>query len=413
MPYENLATPRKGKLVLIGCIAVATAVLTVSAGVSDRARSMQEVDAWTETQAVPTVALVEAKAGPGEEELTLPGSVAAFYSSQLYARASGYVTEWHHDIGAKVKKGDVLATISAPDLDQQLAEGRANLVQLQAGVEQAQANADLGDATNKRTSKLVVQGWSSESQGDTDRFTAASRKAALSVARANVLTQQAAVGRLEELARFKEIKAPFDGVVTARAIDVGDLVNAGGTSGKAMFRVADLHRMRIYVDVPQAFYGAMKPGLMATLHVPGQPAPISASVVSTSNAVSEDTRKALVELQADNPDGRLWPGAFAEVQFHIPSDPGTLRIPATALIFDKQGLRVAAVQADRKLAMKAVEIGRNLGAEVEVRKGVALGERYVDNPLETLQAGDLVQIAGEKDAPAAKLATLGSNTVER
>ena len=136
-------------------------------------------------------------------------------------------------------------------------------------------------------------------------------------------------------------------------------------------------------------------------------------MVSTSNAVSEDTRKALVELQADNPDGRLWPGAFAEVQFHIPSDPGTLRIPATALIFDKQGLRVAAVQADRKLAMKAVEIGRNLGAEVEVRKGVALGERYVDNPLETLQAGDLVQIAGEKDAPAAKLATLGSNTVER
>ncbi len=412
MPYEDVATPRRGKLVLIGAAAVAIAALTVTAGVSDRARSMQEVDGWTQTQAVPTVSVVEAKAGPGEEELALPGNVAAFYSSQLYARASGYVTEWHHDIGALVKKGDVLATISAPDLDQQLAEGRANLVQLQAGVEQAQANADLGDATNKRTSRLVVQGWSSESQGDTDRFTAASRKAALAVAKANVLTQEAAVGRLEELSRFKEIKAPFDGVVVARSIDVGDLVNAGGNSGKAMFRVADLHRMRIYVNVPQAFYGAMKPGLTATLHVPGQPAPISASVVSTSNAVSEDSRKALVELQADNPDGKLWPGAFAEVQFHIPSDPDVLRIPATALIFDKQGLRVAAVQPDNRLVLKPVEIGRNLGNDVEVRKGVAPGERYVDNPLETLQVGDVVRIAGDKDAPA-KLATLGAKTVQR
>ena len=412
MPYEDVAIPRRGKLLLIGCAAVAVAALTVTAGVSDRARSMQEADSWTQTQAVPTVSVVEAKAGPGEEELTLPGNVAAFYSSQLYARASGYVTEWHHDIGARVKKGDVLATISAPDLDQQLAEGRANLVQLQAGVEQAQANADLGDATNKRTSRLVVQGWSSESQGDTDRFTAASRKAALAVAKANVLTQQAAVGRLEELARFKEIKAPFDGVVTARAIDVGDLVNAGGNSGKALFRVADLHRMRIYVDVPQAFYGAMKPGLTATLHVPGQPAPVAADVVSTSNAVSEDSRKALVELQADNPDGKLWPGAFAEVQFHIPSDPQVLRLPATALIFDKQGLRVAAVQPDSKLVLKPVEIGRNLGNEVEVRKGVVLGERYVDNPLETLQQGDVVRINGG-DGPPAKLATLGSKTVER
>ena len=412
MPYEDVTTPRRGKLVLVGCVAAAIAAFTVSAGVSDRARSMQEVDAWTETQAVPTVAVVAAKAGPGEEELTMPGTVAAFYASQLYARASGYVTEWHHDIGAHVQKGDVLATISAPDLDQQLAEARANLVQLEAGVEQAQANSDLGDATNKRTSRLVVQGWSSESQGDTDRFTAASRKAALAVAKANVLTQQAAVGRLEELVRFKEIKAPFDGVVTARSIDVGDLVNAGGNSGKALFRVADLHRMRIYVDVPQAFYGAMKPGLTATLHVPGQPAPIAASVVSTSNAVSEDSRKALIELQADNPDGKLWPGAFAEVQFHIPSDPHVLRLPVTALIFDRQGLRVAQVLPDDKLALKPVEIGRNLGNDVEVRSGVALGERYVDNPLETLQAGDVVRVGG-KDAPAAKLATLGSRAVER
>ncbi len=414
MPYDDVPTPRKGKLVLIACALALTAALTVSAGVSDRARNMQDVGAWTERQAMPTVTVVQARSGPGEEELTLPGTVNAYYTGSMFARASGYVTEWTKDIGARVRKGEVLAEISAPDLDQQLAEGRATLLQLQAAVEQAQANADLGDATNKRTSRLVVQGWSSESQGDTDRFTAASRKAALAVAKANIVTQGAAVSRLEELARFKQIKAPFDGVVTARSIDIGDLVTAGGTAGKALFRVADLHRMRIYVNVPQAFFGAMKPGLKATLHVPGQEAPFAAEVASTSNAVAEDSRTALVELQADNPDGKLWPGAFTEVQFHIPSDPSTLRIPATALMFDRKGMRVAVVQPDRSVTMKPVVLGRNLGNEVEIKSGVKLGERFVDNPLETLEAGDVVRIAGEAEGtPGNRLATLGSRSVDR
>jgi membrane fusion protein (multidrug efflux system) len=384
--------------VLLLGVAAGAAALAYT-GIADRAKGMQEVEAWTERQAVPTVRVVQAQRGPRDQELSLPGTLNAYYTGSLYARASGYVTAWHKDIGARVRKDEVLADISAPDLDQQLAEARATLVQLQAAVQQAQANADLSDATNKRTARLVTQGWSSEERGDTDRFTAASRAAALSVAKANLVVQQAVVSRLEELTRFKQIKAPFDGVVTARAVDIGDLLTAGGTSGRPLFRVSDIHRMRVYVNVPQGFLAVMKPGLKASLHVPGQDAAFSAAVTSTANAVAEDSRKGLVELQADNPDGALWPGAFVEVQFHVPSNPDTLRIPTTALLFTKNGTQVAEVQDDHRVALRTVKLGRNLGNDVEIQSGVTLAQRLIDNPQEFLSSGDVVQIAGEGALP--------------
>ncbi|MGD0561912.1 MAG: efflux RND transporter periplasmic adaptor subunit [Roseiarcus sp.] len=384
--------PRRVLLLLCAC-AVGAIGLAVS-GVMDRATSRQEVAAWTNEQAIPTVRLVKPERGPGEQELILPGNVSAFYAGSLFARASGYVTAWHRDIGAHVTKGETLAAISAPDLDQQLEEAKAQLVQLQAAVEQAQANADLGRVTDQRTSQLVAQGWSSKEQGDTDRLTAASRAAALAVAKANVTAQQAAVSRLEELTRFEEIKAPFDGVVTARNVDIGDLVNAGGTSGRALFQIADIHRMRIYVNVPQAFLGELAPGIKATLHLPGQKETFAAELASTSNALAENSRTALIELQADNPEGKLWPGAFAEVHFHIPSDPSALFIPLTALVFGAQGMRVAAVDADDKVALKPVTLGRNLGNRVEIESGLSLSDRLIDNPTESTQTGDVVRIAG-------------------
>ncbi len=387
-------TPKPHRVALLLCAAGIGAAGLAAFGIHDRARSMGEVKAWTDEQATPTVKLVQPQRGPGEEQLTLPGTINAFSSASLYPRATGYVTAWYKDLGARVKKGDLLVEISAPDLDQQLAEAQAQLVQLQAGVDQAQANADLGAATNQRTTRLVAQGWSSGAQGDTDRFTAASRSAGLSVAKANLVAQQAAVGRLEELARFKRVTAPFDGIVTARTVDLGDLVNAGGTTGRALYQVADVHRMRIYVNVPQAFFGAMKPGLKATLTIPGRQTDVAAEVVSTSGSLSEASRMALVELQADNADNKLWPGAFTEVQFHLPSDANTLRIPATALVFGKDGMRVAAVDEGNKVALRPVVLGRNLGASVEVRSGLAMTDRLVDNPLESLQTGDVVQVAG-------------------
>ncbi|SEG72269.1 RND family efflux transporter, MFP subunit [Methylobacterium sp. 190mf] len=391
-------TPSKGKVAtLLSGVAIG-AVLLVWTGITDRAKGMQEVDAWTERQAVPTVRVVQAQRGPMNEDLSLPGSLSAYYTGSLYARASGYVTAWHKDIGARVRKDELMVEISAPDLDQQLVEARATLTQLQAAVDQAQANADLSAATNKRTARLVAQGWSSEERGDTDRFTAASRSAAVSVAKANLVAQQANVGRLEELTRFKAIRAPFDGVVTARNVDIGDLLSAGGTSGRPLYRVSDIHRVRVYVNVPQAFLGAMKPGLKASMRVPGLEETFTAEVTSTANAIAEESRKGLVELQADNSDGQLWPGAFVEVQFHVPANPGTLRVPATALVFNRTGTLVAQVGDDHRVALKPVTLGRNLGNEVEVRAGVTTADRLVDNPQEFLASGDLVHIAGQ-DAP--------------
>src|SRR5271156_3411066 len=195
-------------LVFVAAVAIGAIALAVSR-VSDRARSRQEVANWTNEQAVPTVRLVRPERGPGEQELVLPGNVAAFATGSLFAPASGYVAAWTKDIGAHVPQGETLATISAPDLDQQLEQAKGQLVQLRAAVEQAQANADLGHVTDQRTAQLVVQGWQSKQQGDTDRLNAASRLAALSVARANVVAQQAAVSRLQELIGFEPIRAPF------------------------------------------------------------------------------------------------------------------------------------------------------------------------------------------------------------
>jgi membrane fusion protein, multidrug efflux system len=386
------ARPRR-ILSLLGFVAVC-AIALAAFGILDRARSKQEVKAWTNDQAIPTVRLVQAEPGPLEQPLLLPGNVSAFNSSSLFARASGYVTAWHSDIGARVKKDDVLVTISAPDLDQQLEEAKAQLVQLQAAVEQAQANSDLSQVTNGRTARLVALGWSTLEQGDTDRLTAASRNAALAVAKANVTAQVAAVNRLQELTGFEQIKAPFDGVVTARNVNVGDLLNAGGTSGKALYQVADIHRVRIFVNVPQAFLGDLKPGVKATLHLPGQQETFEAELSSTSNALEENSRTALIELQANNPDGKLWPGAFTEVQFHIPSDPNTLRIPSTALIFGANGMRVAAVDANNKVVLKSVRLGRDLGNRVEIQSGLSLTDRLIDNPQESIEAGAMVRIAG-------------------
>jgi membrane fusion protein, multidrug efflux system len=400
-PSARRPTRPRRILFFLGFVAVCATALAAF-GIFDRARSKQEVKAWTDEQAVPTVRLVQAEPGPLEQPLLLPGNVSAFNSSSLFARASGYVTAWHSDIGARVKKGDVLVTISAPDLDQQLEEAKAQLVQLQAAVEQARANADLGQVTNGRTARLVAQGWSTLEQGDTDRLTATSRDAALAVAKANVTAQEAAVHRLHELIGFEEIKAPFDGVVTARNVNVGDLLNAGGTSGRALYQIADIHRMRIFVNVPQAFLGELKPGVKATLHLPGQQETFEAELSSTSNALEENSRTALIELQANNPDGALWPGAFTEVQFHIPSDPGTLRIPSTALIFGTDGMRVAAVDANNKVLLKPVRLGRDFGNRVEIQSGLSMTDRLIDNPQESIEAGAIVRIVG---SDAKKVAT--------
>jgi RND family efflux transporter MFP subunit len=265
----------------------------------------------------------------------------------------------------------VLAIIDSPDLDQQLAQARADLVR-------AQANQQLADVTYERWKTLSKQNIVSQQTKD-EKYGDAMAKGA------DVQAAQANVARLEAMTSFKNLTAPFDGIVTARSLDIGDLVDAGGKTGRALFQVSDVHTMRIYVNVPQAFLGDMKEGLKATLQLPGMDETFQATLLTTSNSVSEQSRTALIQLLADNPDGKLWPGAFTEVHFHIPPDPNILRLPATALFFGLQGMQVAKVGAQDKVVLDRVQLGRNLGNEVEIVAGVAISDRIIDNPLNHLR----------------------------
>lgn len=384
MTSKSIPAVGPRRLRLIGVIAAAAAMGLGAYGIADRARSKQEVQAWANDQAIPTVKLVKPQLGPSKGELILPGNVSAFYTGSIYGRVSGYVKDWYEDIGAHVKKGQVLAVIDSPDLDQQLAQARADLVR-------AQANQQLAAVTYERWKTLSKQNIVSQQAKD-EKYGDALAKAA------DVQAAQANVARLEAMTSFKNLMAPFDGIVTARSLDIGDLVDAGGKTGKALFQVSDLHTMRIYVNVPQAFLGDMKEGLKATLQLPGMDETFEATLLTTSNSVSEQSRTALIQLLADNSDGKLWPGAFAEVHFHIPSDPNVLRLPATALIFGPQGMQVAKVDAQNKVVLNRVQLGRNLGNEVEIVSGVSISDRVIDSPQESFASGDTVRIASTRDS---------------
>jgi RND family efflux transporter MFP subunit len=403
MTPKSIPAVAPRRLRLIGIIAAVAAIGLAVYGIADRARSKQEVQIWTNEQAIPTVTLVQPQQGPSEGELRLPGNVSAFYAGKIYARVSGYVKDWFEDIGARVKKGQVLAVIDAPDLDQQLAQARADVIR-------AQADEQLAQVTYDRWKVLAKQNIVSQQAKDERYGALGARTAAVQAAQANV-------ARLEALASFKNLTAPFDGIVTARSVDIGDLVDASGRgTSKALFVVSDVHMMRIYVDVPQAFLGEMKENLKATLQLPGMDETFEARLLTTSNSVAEQSRTALVQLLADNPDGKLWPGAFTMVTFHIPSDPNILRIPATALIFGQHGMQVATVDEENKVVLRNVQLGRNLGNYVEVSSGVSLSDRLIDSPQETIAPGDTVRIAGATDQGAVRRPAeqasraLGSNT---
>jgi RND family efflux transporter MFP subunit len=378
---------------VIGLGAIATVALLVGLGAWGQSSRRADTVAVLEARknAVPNVRTMVVKEDKGPRTMELPGSMAAFDSATLYARATGYINVRNVDIGSKVHKGDVLAVIAAPDLDQQFEQAKAQLVQLQAAVEQAQANADLGRVTNQRTARLVVQGWSSYQQGDQDRLTLAARVAALAVARANVVAQQAAVNRLAQLTGFEQITAPFDGVVTSRLIDVGSLVMADANSGTPLFSIDRTDVLRVRVYVPQTAYFGIKDGDRATVTVPELPNRVfEGKVARNAKALAAGTRTLLTEVDVDNKDGTLTAGLYGIVHFQVRRQNPVVLIPSQAVIFNKDGLS-AAVVSGGKVELRKLNLESDNGADVEVRTGLRPGDRVIVSPPADARDGMRVQ----------------------
>jgi RND family efflux transporter MFP subunit len=387
---------RLGRRVTLFLLLLAIAAVAVAyVGVSDREKHETNLTQQTLAQAVPTVDVVTPEAGTGPRELVLPGEIQAWYTAPILARVNGYVKAWYKDFGAEVKAGDVLAEIDTPDLDQQYDQAKADL-------ETAKANLALAEVTAKRWEALRSSDAVSQQSADEKSGEAAARKAQVEAAKAKV-------GHLQAMEAFKKIIAPFDGVVTVRNIDVGALVSStpsGNTHElQELFEVADVHEVRIYVQVPQAFAAKLSAGMTADLKLPQYPDRVfTAKVATTSNAINQKSRSLLVELHSDNKDRLLQPGSFVEVHFKLPPNGNVLRLPTTALIFRSLHPEVATVGPDNKVVLKQVEVGQDLGTEVEIVSGLSPDDRVVKSPSDSIADGDEVKTS-DKDAAEHKVAS--------
>jgi RND family efflux transporter MFP subunit len=362
----------------------AVAVLAMLTGVGawgDVSRKDQTIATLTaERDAVPVVrtAILEPLETP--RQVDLPGSTQAFDAATLYARATGYIDKRNVDIGSRVHAGDVLAVIAAPDLDQQLAQARAQVVQLQAALVQSQANLELANVTNRRQSQLANLGWTSQQGGDQARLTYMADVAAVGVARANVVAQQAQVGQLEQLTGFERVVAPFDGVITSRQIDVGSLVTANANSGTPLFSIAHTSVLRVQIYVPQEDYFGLRDGQQATVTVPELPGRVfHGRLARNASALNADTRTVLAEVDVDNADGALAPGIYTVVHLDEPRLHPVMSVPSQALIFDKDGLQ-AAVDENGVARLRHLDVAADDGGTVEVRAGLQAGDRLILNP---------------------------------
>ncbi len=377
---SNVAIPA-GRLKWVGLGAAGVAAIVVVAGVLGRANAEHEVKGWTEAAAIPTVAYVNPEGAASGASLSLPGTLQALNETQLYARVPGYVHGWYKDIGARVRKGDLLATIDTPELDQQIAQARADLAN-------ASAARSLSQTTASRWKNLLTADAVSKQEAEEKTGDLAAKIALVTASKANL-------DRLLATKAFARIVAPFDGVVTSRNAEVGALASAGG-SGQPLFTVADVSRIRAYVRVPQSYSAAIKPGMHAELTLPEYPGrTFPAALDSTSGAISQQSGTLLVQLVAPNADGALKPGSFAQAKFALPTGAtATQRLPATTLIFRAKGLQVAMVGPDDHIHLKRITISQDNGPQVEIAATLSPTDRVVDNPPDSLAEGDLVRIAG-------------------
>ncbi|MGX7002953.1 efflux RND transporter periplasmic adaptor subunit [Caballeronia sp. KNU42] len=385
---NNQPVPRR-RLVVIGVVGIAVAVLVVAAGVTLRAVDARNLKTWTNAQVVPTVNVIHPVSATNGPTLDLPSHLEAYSRAPIFARVSGYLKSWNVDIGAPVKAGQLLAVIESPELDQQLLQARADLAS-------AQANAALAGTTAKRWQALL--GTDSVAQQEVDE-----RTGDYTAKKATVAAAQANVDRLLATKGFERIVAPFDGVVTARDTDVGALINAGsGGVGQELFTVSDVKQLRVYVQVPQSYAPDVRSGTTATLSVPEYPGQrFAARVIASADSVSASSGTTLVQLLVDNADGKLLPGGFASLKFKLPVQANAVRVPASALVFDARGLTVATLGANSQVVFKKVTINRDFGDSVEIGSGLVASDNVIDTPPDGLVDGDHVQAASADKKVAA------------
>lgn len=370
--------PSPAHLRLAGLILAAVAATMAATGILARIGHANDLRKEVESQHV-TVKIVAPQLGPGIQTLILPGNVRADLDAPIYARVSGYLKAWHTDIGAHVKKGQVLAEIETPDLDQQILRAKADLAT-------AESNWEIADVTAKRWQNLLATDSVSHQEGDEKAANAKARHDMLNAARANL------EGLLADQS-FQRIVAPFDGVVTERNTDIGKLISPGSSNGQALFRVVDNRRLRIYMEAPQDYAYLIKQGMKVQIYFPELPAQhFAATVLSTSNAIRESSRTSTVELLMHNKDGKLFSGSYAEVHFDLPSNSNVFRLPVSALLFRKEGLEVATVSADSRVVLKPITIARDLGRVVEVANGIDSADRVIDSPADSIVQGEVVRI---------------------
>jgi RND family efflux transporter MFP subunit len=375
---------KHGLLFLV--VAIIVVIIVVIAGVVPRMRAKAALRKETDKSAVPTVDVIQPKQGAPHQEIVLPGNIQAFTDAPIYARTNGYLKKWYVDIGARVKAGQLLAEIDTPEVDQQLQSARADL-------NTAQANSNLAQITSKRYEDLKNTDSVSKQDVDNANGDFAAKKATENSSAFNVK-------RLEDTKAFQNIYAPFDGVITARNTDVGQLIDQGSSSTqKELFHIAAIKTLRVYINVPQQYSIAAKPGLTADLTLGEYPGRrFQGTLVRTANSIDVASRTLLVEVDVNNSTGELLPGAYAEVHLKLPSDIPSFILPVSALIFRAQGLQVATVDSNNKTKLVSISLGRDFGSQVEVLSGLDPDDKVIINPSDSVIDGEQVNPQLPKDA---------------
>ena len=350
----------------------------------DAAATAQEVRTF-----VPKVRVAVVRASGSKMTVSLPATTTAFEAANIFARTSGYIEKRYVDIGDRVKAGDLLAEITAPELDHQIAQAKATLEQNKATLQQTQASRELADVTNARDSKLVTQGWLTRQQGDNDRLTLEAQQAAVGVAESNIAAQEAQIRILGQEKAYQRVVAPFDGVITQRNIDNGSLVQSQSTFMYALMH-SDVIRTQMYVPQDAAF--GVAPGVDAVVRVPEIPdRAFPGKVTRIATALQPGSRTLLTEVDVPNPDGALSPGIYCTVELLIPRKTPSMIIPADAVVFDENGQHVAVVE-NGTVHLKTIIVARDFGIEVEVHRGVKPGDQVILNPMVNLSEGSKVAV---------------------